>query len=386
MIGEERVGRAGAEPDVGAGSRTRLRVALVSNLCPHYRRPLFEALAARVELECFFFAEAEPYWNPLLPAHTGGSFQQARLRRVTVLGEPLLPGIAARLTPARYDAVVVGLAGRLMVPFVFALARARGLPLVLWTGTWWHPQTPFHRITRPVVHAVYRRAGAIVVYGDHVRRALTRVRGVDDAKIFTAAQAVDGARFDVEAQPAASHELVFVGQLQPWKGVRELVSAFAGLERPSLHLSLVGNGPLEQELRDLARRDPRILFVGHVPQEGLPDILRRARCLVLPSTTTAAHREAWGLVVNEAMHAGLPVVASDAVGAAAHGLVADGQTGLVVPEGDVGALRLALARIADDDELVARMGRAARERVAGYTFASMVDAFVAAIEHARSRR
>ncbi len=386
MIGQEPTGRADVRHTAGAASRTPLRVALVSNLCPHYRRPLYEALAARVDLECFFFAEAEPYWNPLLPAHTGGAFRQARMRRVTVLGEPLLPGIAARLTPARYDAVVVGLAGRLMVPFVFALSRARQLPLVLWTGTWRHPRTPFHLLTRPAVHAVYRGADAIVVYGDHVRHSLTRVRGVDDEKIFTAAQAVDGARFAVGARPAVSHELVFVGQFQPWKGVRELVTAFSQLERPSLRLSLVGNGPLEQELRRLAQRDRRIRVVGHVPQDELPEILARARCLVLPSTTTAAHREAWGLVVNEAMHAGLPVVASDAVGAAAHGLVADGETGLVVPEGDVAALRTALAAIADDDALVARMGLEARGRVASYTFASMGDAFVAAIEHARSRR
>ena len=63
---------------------------------------------------------------------------------------------------------------------------------------------------------------------------------------------------------------------------------------------------------------------------------------MLPSITTALDKEPWGLVVNEAMHAGLPVVATDAVGAAAGGLVRDGENGFVVPERDADALAAAV--------------------------------------------
>lgn len=61
--------------------------------------------------------------------------------------------------------------------------------------------------------------------------------------------------------------------------------------------------------------------VGHVRQAELPRELARATCLVLPSVTTRRDREPWGMVVNEAMHAGLAVLASTAVGAAAAGVV-----------------------------------------------------------------
>ena len=166
------------------------RVALVNNICPHYRRPLFELLARRFELECFFFASTEPYWNPLLPTFDTGDFVEVDLPRRSVLGEPVMPALARRLTRSRYDAVVMGLAGRLMLPYVFATARVRRLPFVLWTGTWHHPRTTFHRATRGLTEGVYRHSDAIVVYGDHVRRALHAVRGVDDAKIFT--QIVNG--------------------------------------------------------------------------------------------------------------------------------------------------------------------------------------------------
>ena len=67
-----------------------------------------------------------------------------------------------------------------------------------------------------------------------------------------------------------------------------------------------------------------------------------ADVLVVPSIATRTFREPWGLVVNEAMNQGLPVIASDAVGAVAGGLVRDGRNGLVVRAGDSGALAHAM--------------------------------------------
>ena len=70
--------------------------------------------------------------------------------------------------------------------------------------------------------------------------------------------------------------------------------------------------------------------------------------VVVPSVPTRTIRETWSLVVNEAMHQGVPVIASDAVGAAAGGLVRDGANGIVVPAGDAGALARAIRRLHDD--------------------------------------
>jgi glycosyltransferase involved in cell wall biosynthesis len=88
--------------------------------------------------------------------------------------------------------------------------------------------------------------------------------------------------------------------------------------------------------------------------------------VVLPSIPTRDFREPWGLVVNEAFDQGVPVIASDAVGAAAGGLVRHEETGLVVPAGDDGALAAALRRMADDAALRARLGAAARDAVRPY--------------------
>jgi glycosyltransferase involved in cell wall biosynthesis len=149
---------------------------------------------------------------------------------------------------------------------------------------------------------------------------------------------------------------------------------------------LVGNGSEERALRASASRMDNVEIVGHVEQADLPAQLARSRCLVLPSVSTALDREPWGLVVNEAMHAGLPVVATDTVGAAAGGLVRDGENGFVVPERDPAALAGALRRLAGDQQLARRLGERARVDAAGFTHARMADAFSDAVEYATASR
>ena len=85
---------------------------------------------------------------------------------------------------------------------------------------------------------------------------------------------------------------------------------------------------------------------------------------MLPSIPTRDFREPWGLVTNEAFNQGVPVIATDAVGAAAGGLIEHERTGLVVPAGDAEALAGALRRLHDDPALRARLGAAARAAVA----------------------
>jgi glycosyltransferase involved in cell wall biosynthesis len=111
----------------------------------------------------------------------------------------------------------------------------------------------------------------------------------------------------------------------------------------------------------------------------LPPYYAAADALVLPSIATRTFREPWGLVCNEAMHQGTPVIASDAVGAAAGGLVVDGRTGMVVPAGDADALAARLTALATAPELRARLGAEARAHVAGYTPEHWADGMSAAL-------
>jgi glycosyltransferase involved in cell wall biosynthesis len=360
------------------------RIAFIDYFPPHYRRGLYEELARRTDADFLFFSDEREKWqNRKIRADRGGEYRVVELRKIRIAGQALLPGIVRRLSPQRYDAVIKNLNGKLMMPLTFMTAGVRGVPSVLWTGMWHHPTTPTHRISHAMTRTVYRRVGAIVVYGEHVKRFLVEAEGVDPSKIFVAGQAVDPRRFEaVEPARNGTPTAIFIGQLKEYKGVLTLIDAWKRLEPGFARLRVVGNGPLENALRERIGDREDIELVGYVPQEGLPAELTRANLMVLPSETTDMKREPWGLVTNEAMHAGLPVIASSAVGAAAHGLVQDGRNGLVVPERDAEALAGALRRLLEDGDTAARLGAQAREDVRAFTYERMADAFLAAVEHA----
>jgi glycosyltransferase involved in cell wall biosynthesis len=362
----------------------RRRVAFIDYFATHYRRRLYEELADRMEVDFFFFADQrERYWNRRIPLVDAGDFRRVEMRRFRIAGQAVMPGAALALSDRRYDAVIKSLNGKLMLPLVYGAARIRGLPFVLWTGMWHHPRTAVHRLTRPLTEHVYRSSGAIVAYGEHVKRFVTASRGVDPGKVFVAGQAVWAEPF-AAVQPTrnGTAEILYVGQFEERKGLRDLLAAFAAVRDVPVRLRLIGNGSLEADVRRLAAGDPRVELVGYRAQEHLPAELARARCLVLPSITTALDREPWGLVVNEAMHAGVPAVVTDAVGAAAGGLVRDGGNGFVVPEQDPSALAAAIRALAADPDLATRLGDQARHDVCRFTHRAMADAFEAAVEHA----
>ena len=162
--------------------------------------------------------------------------------------------------------------------------------------------------------------------------------------------------------PAEPPEVLFAGRLSPEKGILQLLAAARGLR-----LVVAGDGPL----RD---RVPQTL--GHVPNDELSRLYARAAVVACPSL-----REGFGVACLEAMAHARPVVASATGGLL--DLVVDGETGLLVPPGDVAALRAALERLLADAELRARLGGAARERardrfgwdaVTGATLAAYADA------------
>jgi glycosyltransferase involved in cell wall biosynthesis len=122
-----------------------------------------------------------------------------------------------------------------------------------------------------------------------------------------------------------------------------------------------------------------VVALGRASAAELRNFYAAADVLVLPSVPTATFREPWGLVVNEAFNQGLPVIATDAVGAAAGGLVRDCRNGLVVEAGSARALAQAMRTLALDPGLRARLGAAAREDVAPYTYEAWAEGFSAAL-------
>jgi glycosyltransferase involved in cell wall biosynthesis len=165
--------------------------------------------------------------------------------------------------------------------------------------------------------------------------------------------------------------VLFVGRLTPHKGVDRLLQALP----PGAHLRVVGSTghdprPPERDYPKLLRflaRDRDVSFLGTLADDNLPRVYRSAVVLAVPSVEQTCYgrlvrvSELLGLAALEAMASGTPVVASRVGGLAE--VVQDGETGFLVPPGEVGALRDRLAQVLGDAGLARRLGANARQLV-----------------------
>ena len=202
---------------------------------------------------------------------------------------------------------------------------------------------------------------------------------VDTSRVVVIPPGVDPGRFypihpdeakEFVGIPAGSQLLLFVGRIEPLKGIDTLLEAVSILERKgwmarrSLCLAVIGGDPdvnpekmteemkRLQELRENLGLDQLVTFLGRRDQDTLPYYYSAAEAVVVPS-----HYESFGLVALEAMACGTPVVASETGGLVF--LVRDGETGFHVPVGDATALAEKVGLLIRDGDLRARLGRQA---------------------------
>lgn len=353
---------------------TRRRVALLTEIPAPYRIPLFNALAERVDLRVLFLAGSNPD-RPYRLHEEEHRFASEVLPGfdVTVGGRWLVlnRGVARRIRDV--DAVVVGGWNQPAFWAAIGVARLRKIPAVAWVESTERDARPGS--TARTKRAFARACSSLVVPGS---AAESYVRTVDpDARVVVAPNAVDGPLFasrlaDRDAL-RARHGLdrccvLYVGRLAREKGVDVLLHATADLDATVV---LAGAGPEEERLRALAPRGTR--FLGHVDRDELPALYAAADVLVLPSLS-----EPWGMPLNEGAAAGLPLVATDAVGAA-WDLVDDGVNGFRVPAADAAALHDALERLIADGDLRRSAGARSRELAASFTPEAWADAVAAEV-------
>lgn len=290
------------------------------------------------------------------PARSGDDVGHARLFGLDV------PEMTAALDETRPDVVL--LAGWHSVTQLRALwhCRRRGVPVIyrgdsnLASGPRgllrpaWAARTRFLLAQFSAYLAVGRRARAYLAhFGAPAHRIFQSPHAVDNASFAQAAAAHRTAQGRAAARrtlgvPEDAFVVAFVGKLEEKKRPADLVDAVAQLGS-GVHLLFVGAGPEAEALRaQVARLGVRATFAGFLNQSALPRAYAAADCLALPSDA----RETWGLVANEALACGVPIVVSEAAGCAPDLVVTDpalGQTGEMHPLGDTAALAAALGRL-----------------------------------------
>lgn len=371
---------------------------------PHpvqYQSPLVRYLVAGgLDLEVVYARDEQPFFDPefnrevawdlplregypsivLDPIRERGLFNQQLMAHALAVGAQ---AIWAHGWSHAMDWEAWTVAARLELPLLIrgdsTLPGRRGGPLRRW----------LHRL---IYTWRFRRVTACLAVGSW-NSDFYRAYGVPDERIFSAPYAVDNAFFQrraAEARPSRAElrrklglsdalpVVLFCGKLIAKKDAATLIHA---LTRESAQLLVVGDGDLRPQLEQFAAEvlSGRACFAGFRNQSELPALYDLADVFVIPSTY-----EPFGLVVNEVMNAGKPVIASDRVGCWPD-LVRPGVNGAVFPAGDARVLAEVLRPFLLDASLRERAGRASLEIINRWSFDEDLAGIQAALEFARGR-
>jgi glycosyltransferase involved in cell wall biosynthesis len=255
----------------------------------------------------------------------------------------------------------------------------RGRPYVITYHSDVVRQRAILRLYRPIMHRILRGARFILVASERYMTSSADL-GPLVGKCAVVPLAIDPAPF-LKAEPmglsSGEPTVLFVGRHRHYKGVDDLIRA---MSRVNASLVVAGDGPMRSRWEALAGDAgvaARVCFMGQVDDTRLPRLYAGADVFVLPANSRA---EAFGVVLLEAMAAGLPCVTTE-IGTGTSCVVKDGVTGLVVPPKDPEALARALNDLLADPARRRRMGAAGRERVLReFTLSTLTDR-IASIYH-----
>lgn len=329
-----------------------MRIAIIKNMIAPYTVPVLERVAEWSGVDLFVVyetaMEVNRSWAPPAVAfdHHVMRSRSVDLHRMGIDGFAHFPTKRLdALWEFRADVVVASGAGVWSSPTnLLAMRRATrdGFAFVPWWGSFAREDPGLVRSVAKIwMRAFVERGDAWLAYGSRAANHLAQL-GADPARIVISPNVARPP--EIEERPprrgrrGRAARFLFVGQLIERKGIELLLDAFKGMQGGELWVA--GDGPLRGLVQDAAQRDGRIEFLGSL---GWVELHRRyadVDVLILPSSY-----EVWGLVVNEAVEHGLPVIATDQV-AAADDLLEDGVTGRVVPARNRDALLAAMREIA----------------------------------------
>lgn len=342
------------------------KILFVTNKAPHYRIPLYNELAKKLNIK-FILTHESGRVNGL----------EADYENVSGIGKGKFKihfALTKILKKEKPDRVVFLPPDPLHLfddLILHRYCKKNKIPYTLPVGRWEYKSKPLkQRATEQSYIKILKGADKLVVYGTKSEEWLI-VRGVDKKKIVKAYNINPDIYGNFHYKPKGKFKwgdkkfILFVGRLLKVKGIDYLIKAFSEFKQKNYSLTLVGGGDFyklgakseEHRLKELVKKlnlNEKIIFSGALKPEETKDYYSHASLFVLPSITYG-FGEAWGHVIEEAMSFGLPVVATDAVGAA-YDLIEDGKNGFIVPEKDSEKLKGAIEKVLNNEKLRAQMG------------------------------
>jgi len=384
--------------------RRKPRILFVHNTLMWYTKPFFVRLSELYDVK-FIFTHMQLgkriYGVDTFEGNEGFDGMKYKVLKryfnnISPSGIPL--GLIKDVFQENYDIVVAAL-GSVEMLFCFLAAKLRRKPIILVSGEWgWKGKSSERNLASPFTKFIVPRSDAIVVPGTKHREHFVSL-GASPDRIFIMPYAsnVIFRKEDYESAQKLREKLsigtkkviLYVGRLVKQKGIEYLIEAFSKLrkERDDVTLIIVGEGESRSELELLSKNlgiGDSIYFAGFVLNTELPPYYLLCDVCVVPSITHVK-ADIWVRTVNDAMGAGKPVIATDAVGAA-FDMIQDGINGFVVPEKDSEALYKATKKIISEPELAKRMGEESKRILEqGFTYEHMVKGFMQAVESVSQR-
>jgi glycosyltransferase involved in cell wall biosynthesis len=243
-------------------------------------------------------------------------------------------------------------------------------------GTYDSRLTRFYRWVTP---RAYASADVVIVLA---RTFVELARGGGARAVEVIPNGIDPAEIGLAGEPAVRGDgplrVLYAGRLAVEKGLEHLLAA-CRLVRADYELTIIGSGPLEEHLRHAAAGLPHVHFIGPQPRTSLGAHYQRHHVFCTPALS-----EPFGLVILEALASGLPVIATRVGGIPE--LVQDGVNGLLVPPADPAALAAAIACLASDEPLRARLAAHARpSALPAFAWETIGEKLAAVIDAYRSR-
>lgn len=381
----------------------KCRLVILTEIISPYRIPVFNALAKipEIDLHVVFLAETDPTMRQWRVYTNEIQFSQDVLpsRRYRSGYFHLLVNRNVRAVLRRADPDVV-LCGGYNYPASWQAlhwAKKNCVPFLVWMESTQRDHRTGRWLTEKLKKKFLGQCNGVVVPGKSSFQYAVSF-GFDSGAIFVAPNAVDNDFFSSGAEAIRSNSgnarkekqlplrfFLYVGRLIRAKGVFDLVKAYGKLNeglREQIALVLVGDGPDREELmQGAAGINPgRVQFLGFAQREELPSYYGLAETFTFPT-----HSDPWGLVVNEALASGLPVITSSAAGCAAD-LIEDGGNGRVILPGNCEQLVEAMTELSSNERLRLKMAQRGRELIVGHSPQSCAQGIGAAALHFRRPR
>ena len=362
--------------------REQTRVFILHNEITPYRLPIFEQLSKRFNVHVYFCTQKSPerLWDTDIVNRY--SFKWSVLPNFKI-GEFVINPTVLFEAVKDWDVYLISEGYDIGLSVILSIigAKIKQKPIVLWTE---HIDTPHSKRQESVTKRILKRIYELLIYsqatifvGYSKKSKLFLInRNIPSSKIIFGSQVMPFSLIcrDKDKDKKSDKNLktikidtskfkrfvTYIGYFRKPKGIQLLIKAFKKITIRDTALILAGAGPYEKELRRIAEKDKRIFFIGYVDGQKKSTIYSLATVFVLPT-----FHDAWGLVINEALYFGVPVITTTAAGGSQ--IIINGKNGFVVPPEDENALKRSIETLLENPKLQRKMSKIARRYGEKYT-------------------